>query len=545
MAMTKKRNKKKHKISMIAILCLFFAYTHASGVFQTPPDPQPASSHKKPTQIYVEQADSGMHDQLRLQDVQILYWNVVFRHDSTFMYCDSAYLYMKSNNLEAFGNVRMEQGDTLFVYGDYLKYDGNTEIAMLRDNVRMENNNVTLFTDSLNYDRKINIGYFLEGGMIVDEENELTSVYGQYSPGTKEAFFKQDVKLTNPRFVLTSDTLKYYTNTKIAIILGPSVIESDSGTIYSDFGWYNTVTEDSRLYNRSQVLSKDRSKILIADSIYYNRMSGFTEAFGNMFLNDTIKKVILNGNYGYFDDMNNKAMATDSAMFIEYSQVDSLFLHADTLLMTTIGENEREVKAYYGVRFYRSDIQGLCDSMQFNTQDSILYLYKEPILWNTGYQMLGDTIKILFNDSTIDKTYIIDRSFAIEKIDSTYFNQIKGRNITSTFIGGEPDLICIEGNVETIFFPSEKNGSFIGMNQTESSFLNIKIKNRRPHHLIWWPQPTGKMVPLPDLKPDEKFLKGFIDFDYLRPYKKEDIFIKTKRKEEDIVEPPKVRRREQ
>ena len=200
--------------------------------------------------------------------------------------------------MDAFGNVRMEQGDTLFVYGDILYYDGDTGLARLRDNVKMINRDVTLTTDSLNYDRWVNIGYFFDGGVITDPENELTSVYGQYSPETKYALFEENVELKNPRFTLYSDTLKYNTETSIADILGPSVIVSDSNTIYTDLGWYDTKQDLAMLLDRSRIVSK--SQELIGDTIYYDRKSGFGEVFGNMFLNDSSRKVILEGDYGYY-----------------------------------------------------------------------------------------------------------------------------------------------------------------------------------------------------------------------------------------------------
>ena len=494
------------------------------------------------TRIYEEYADSTDFDKDNNPDIHVLVGNVVFRHDSTYMYCDSAYLYMESNSLEAFSNVRIEQGDTLFIYGDYLIYEGNISLAKMRDNVRMENNNMTLFTDNFNFDRIRNIGYFFDGGMLVDSLNELTSVTGQYSPDTKIATFKRDVNLLNPQFLLTSDTLIYNTTDKIATIVGPTVIESDSGTIYSSLGWYNTITDESMLFERSTIVSKDRTKTMTADSILYNRQTGFGEAFHNMVLNDTAKKVILMGHYGYYDEISDFAFATDSAQMIEYSQIDSLFLHADTLQMRTIDE-EREIKAFYGVRFFREDLQGVCDSLQFHTRDSILYLYKDPILWNTGYQLTGDTIQILFNDSTIEKVNVLNYAFSIEEKDTTFYNQLKGRNLYASFTGGELSKIDIDGNAESIYYPIEDDGaSFIGQNTSQSSFMSITVKDRKPARILWHPQPQAEMIPIPDLSPEKKYLKDFVDYNYIRPINKEDIFTKTERRAEDMPAPRRKRR---
>jgi lipopolysaccharide export system protein LptA len=525
-----------NKISLTALFSLLFITFAIMGMQQVPPQ------KKEGGRVYAEHADSTVFEKQNNPDVHILRGNVRFRHDSTYLFCDSAYLYMTNNSLEAFGNVRIEQGDTLFIYGDYLIYEGNTSLAKMREDVRMENNNLTLFTDSFNFDRIKNIGYFFDGGMLVDSLNELTSVYGQYSPTTKIATFKDKVNLTNPQFVLTSDTLIYNTVDKVATIVGPTVIESDSGTIYSSLGWYNTVTDESMLYKRSTILSKDRTKTMTADSLFYNRLSGFGEAFGDMLLNDTVKKIILMGNYGYYDQPSNFAFATDSAQMIEYSMQDSLFLHADSLQMWTIGE-EREMKAFYNVRFYRTDLQGVCDSMQFNTRDSTLCFYKNPVLWNTGYQLTGDTIHVFFNDSTIERVHVLNYAFATEEQDTAYYNQLKGKDLYAFFNAGELHSIEVHGGAESIYYPIEEGeASFIGQNNTQSNYMTITVRDRKPVSILWYPQPQGEMIPIPDLTPEKKYLKGFVNYDYIRPKDREDIFKKTERKAEDIPAPRRSRR---
>ena len=425
----------------------------------------------KKTKVYLIHSNTLSFDKAVKPDAQILNGDVCFRHDSSYMYCDSAYFFEQTNSLEAFSNVRMEQGDTLFVYGDYLFYDGNTQVAYLRENVRMENGQVTLFTDSLKYERIPNIGYYFEGGLIVDSLNQLSSFYGQYSPETKLAVFNDSVQVENPDFILYSDTLHYDTESKVATILGPSVIVSDSGTIHTSRGWYDTVNNTSLLLDQSQVESGE--KILIGDSIFYNRDTGMGEVYGNMSLIDTAQHVTLQGEYGYYNEQTGYAFATDSARFLEYSQGDTLFLHADTLQMVTVDSVYREIKAYYGVRFYRIDMQGVCDSMQFNTRDSVLYMYTEPVLWNEQYQLYGDTIAIYMNDSTIEYAHVIQFAFAAQHVDSSYYNQLKGNDLKAYFEGQAVHQIDVAGNAESIFYPLEKDGAKVGMNETNSGFLTI------------------------------------------------------------------------
>lgn len=523
-----------NKFFLTGLFCLLFVCVFAQTQDSIPLPGETLTADTievKTTKVFLEHANTLSFDKEVKADAQFLEGDVCFRHDSSYMYCDSAYFFEESNSLEAFSNVRMEQGDTLFVYGNYLFYDGNSQIAYLRENVRMENGQVTLFTDSLNYERIPDIGYYIEGGLIVDSLNQLSSFYGQYSPDTKLAVFNDSVRLENPNFTLYSDTLHYDTESKIATILGPSVIVSDSGTIHSSRGWYNTETNTSLLLDRSEVLSGNR--VLSGDSIVYDRNSGFGEAFGNMSLQDTAQKVMLQGQYGYYNEQTEYAFATDSACFLEYSKGDTLYLHADTLEMTTLDSTAREIKAFYGVRFYRTDMQGVCDSLQFNTRDSILYMYDDPVLWNEQYQLYGDTIVIYMNDSTIDYAHVIQFAFAVQHVDSTYYNQLKGNDLKAYFEGQAIRQIDVEGNAESIFYPLENDGAKIGLNETKSGFLTIWVKDNKLDKLKIWPTPQGSLTPIPDLKPEQKTLKDFYWFDYLRPKNKDDIYEVVKKKVED------------
>lgn len=535
-------SKNRHKIDRIVILCLFCIYitTHiwaqkgTSNNTQTPVQPtntsKPSNNPSAPKLILLKQAD--LMEKRIGNDDQILINNVVLYHDGAFMYCDSAYLNEAANRFEAFGMVRVEQGDTLFLYSSYLEYDGNTQLLKARENVRLVNKDVTLFTDSLDYDRVINIGYYFDGGMLVDSLNELTSFWGQYEPNKNLSLFSDSVRLVNPNFTMYTDTLTYNTQTKIAHIQGETRIDTDSATIYSTKGWYNTITEESLLLDKSRVLNKEGYRILTGDSISYHRKEGYGEVFGNMFLQDTIEKIILRGNYGIYDQLTNYAMSTDSAYAISYTDPDTLFLHADTLKLTT-DSLFKQLNAHYGVRFYRSDLQGVCDSLQFSNKDSVLHMYKDPVLWNVDNQIFGDTIDIYFNDSTIEMAHIKKFAFSIEQKDSIHFNQLKGRDLKAFFENKEIKHILVEGNAESIFYPEEKDATMIGMNQTESSYLSIDFKDKKIEKLKLWPKAIGKMIPLSDLKPDQGKLARFEWFDYLRPKDKNDIFRDVKKRISD------------
>jgi hypothetical protein len=522
-------------ILLLSVLFLFIPTTAG----QAPPVQQPPPTENSPVQAtqIVELRQADLWSKRSGFNAEILTGNVIFFHEGAFMYCDSAYLFQQTNSFEAFSNVRMEQGDTIFVYGDYLHYDGNTRLARLRDNIRMEDRTATLFTDSLNYDRLANLGYYFDGGMLVDDENELTSFWGQYDPETKGALFSDSVKLVNEDYIIYADTLKYNTESKIADILGPSRIVSDSGYVHTSRGWYNTVTEDSRLLDRSEVYSNDGTKVLIGDTIYYNRLSGEGEVFGDMFLEDRERKAVLRGNYGFYNEKTEYGLATDSAFVVDYSQQDSLFLHGDTLVMVTDSLG-RDIKAFYEVRFYRSDLQGVCDSMHYSSRDSVVYMRGNPVIWNENNQISGYQIDVHLNDSTIDKAIIKDYALAIQdRREDQQFNQLSGRDMTAFFRDGDLYHVLVEGNAESLYYLVEEDSTIIGLNKTESAYLSMDIEEEKIKKLKLWSSTTAVTTPLPQLKPEDSRLAGFVWLDYLRPTGPLDIFRGNERRSSETGEP--------
>ena len=512
----------RHRILVVSVLCLFGFCLLAQVRPAKKGEQKPAKS-----KVYLLHSDVLKKSPLNPDpDAQILIGNVAFRHDSVYMYCDSACFYEKTNSLEAFDNVKMVQGDTLFLYGDYLFYDGNTQIAQVRYNVRMENKNTTLLTDSLNYDRIYNLGYYFDGGTLMDEENVLTSEWGEYSPATKISVFNYDVKLVNPKFTLTSDTLRYSTATNIANILGPSDIVSDANHIYSELGFYNTQIGQAELLDRS-VLTNE-GKRLIGDSLFYDRVKGYGEAFDNVIMTDTVNKNMLTGDYCYYNELTKYAFATKKAVVVDYSQGDSLFMHADTLQMYTYYLNTdsmfRETRAYHKVRMYRADVQGVCDSLVFSSKDSCLIMYYDPILWNNNQQLLGEKIMIYMNDSTIDWAHIQNQALSVEQLDSTSYNQVTGKEMKAWFQGGEMRKVDVIGSVRLVYYPMESDSTLIGMNVSETSLLNMFLENRKMKKMIMSPKSNGTLYPMLQRPPEKMKLDNFVWFDYIRPLDKEDIF---------------------
>ena len=518
----KKKNHKNtngRRILLLSVLCLFGFCL----VAQVQPRRNAAQSAK--SKVYLLHSDV-LKKSKDNPNAQILVGDVSFRHDSIYMYCDSACFYEKTNSLEAFHNVKFVQGDTLFLYGDYLFYDGNTQLAQVRNNVRMENRTTTLTTDSLNYDRIANLGYFFDGGTLMDEENVLTSDWGEYSPATKMSVFNYEVKLVNPQFTLTSDTLRYNTDTKIASIVGPSDIDSDENHIYSELGFYYTQQGQAELLERS-VLTNN-GKRMTGDSLFYDRNRGIGEAFQNVEFVDTISKNMLTGDYCFYNQLTGYAFATDRAVATDFSQGDSLFVHADTLQLYTFHVNTdsvyREARAYHKVRFYRTDIQGVCDSLVFSSKDSCLTLYQDPILWNGKQQLLGEEIMVYMNDSTIDWAHIQNQALSVEQVDSLNYNQVSGKDMKAYFEGGEMKQVDVDGSVRLIYYPMEKDSTLLGMNCSETSKLSMFLENRKLKKLAMSPKSNGTLYPMTQIPPAKMKLDNFAWFDNVRPLNKADIF---------------------
>ena len=505
-------------LPLLLVICALSAQDRPKST-----EPQQA----KKTRIDLLHADEAQADKQARPDVQVLVGSVQLRHAGMLMFCDTAYLFEKTNSVEAFGNVRMEQGDTLFIYGDRLYYNGMSQLAELREHVRMINRNSVLTTDSLNYDRVLDLGYYFEGGTLTDEENVLISIWGEYSPTTKLATFNHEVRLVNPRFTLTSDTLKYSTESKIATILGPSDIVSDENHIYSERGLYNTQTEQAELLDRSVLTNQ--GKRLTGDSLFYDRKQGFGEAFRHVVMNDTVNRNMLTGDYCFYNELTGHAVATDRAVAVDYSQGDSLFVHGDTLRLLTYHMNTdsvyRELRIYHHVRAYRSDVQAVCDSLVYNSKDSCMTMYRDPIIWYGAQQLLGEEVKVYTNDSTITWAHIINQALVVEQKDTVHYNQVSGKEMKAFFEEGEMRQVDVKGNVLVVFYPiDEKDSTFIGLNHAEGGFLRMLLKERRMDKGAFIGKAGGTLYPMSQIPPDQYRLSTFAWFPEIRPRNKGDIF---------------------
>jgi len=500
------------------------------------------------TLVYLEHAETLSFDDETYAGAQLLKGNVRFRHEDAFMYCDSAYFYEEQNSLDAFGNVRFVQGDTLFGYSDRLFYNGDTKFARMRENVKLIDKSTVLETDSLNFDRVADVAWYWTGGQISDSLNVLTSHWGQYQSKLSQALFKTDVHLINDRFVMDADTLKYNTKTHVADILGPTtILYEEETTITTTLGWYNTNNEKSMLLNRSFIEHTD-GKTMIGDTIFYDKKSGFGQAFHNMELTDSTQHVTLYGHYGEMyekkDSVGSRGFATDSALMVDWSDSAAFtYMHADTLFMDeilytdTIGletdsispilldTSYRQIRAYHGARVYREDMQAVADSAVYNSRDSIMSLFGKPVCWSDNQQIAADHIDIYMKNDSVDYAHGVGNCIAIQQQTPKYFNQMAGKEMYAYIREGELRQVDVTGNAETVFFPQdEKSGDWLGVNKTQSSFVKLFIKEQKIDHVVFTTATTGTMYPIDHLSEAETHLSQFFWADNVRPRDPNDVF---------------------
>lgn len=512
-----------HRIQLAVVLCLF-----GLCVAQSRKVAKGRHRPKTDERVYLKHADMLRFNQYgEHAGAQILNGNVAFLHKGALLTCDSAYFYQESNSFKAFGHVKMRQGDTLSLTSDYAFYDGDNQMAEARHNVLLRHRGTKLYTDSLNYDRLYNIGYFFEGGKMVDRNNVLVSDWGEYDTETRKAVFNYNVNLRNPKFTLTTDTLHYDTRTSLANIVGPSVIRSKESVIHTSDGYFNTNTGRARLYGRSTMSNK--GKEITGDSLFYDEKRGISQGYRNVIYKDTQKKNELHCNYLWYNEKNGFAFATENPVMMEYSQKDTLFVHSDTIKVITYHLNTdsvyRTAHCYNKVRAFRNDVQAVCDSLVYNTKDSCMTMYRDPIAWSGDRQLLGEEIQVFMKDSTIDRAHIINQALTAELMpDKEHYQQLSSKEMFAYFTKGQITQTEAIGNVRSIYYPvDDKDSTLMGLVYIETDTMKMFMRDRQLQK-IWTSKTDGTWYPMTQIPPERYKLDGFTWFDYIRPINKDDIY---------------------
>lgn len=489
--------------------------------------------------VYLEHCETLSFDEQAYPGAQLLVGDVIFRHDSALMYCDSAYFYENLNTLHAYGHVRMVQGDSVKGFAHKMFYNGETKFARFIGDVRLYRHTDTLRTDTLNYDRTTKVAYYVCGGTLQDSLNIMTSKIGNYNTQTSQARFLEDVRLVNPKFTLQTELLDYNTKTKIADLISPTdILYEEETTIYTSKGTYNTDTEESILFNRSVVHNQNGTRIT-GDTIYYDKKIGYGRIHGAMQMVDSTNTTTLYGDYGEMIEDHNRGYATGKALMEEWGDtLHHTFTHADTLFTEDIPYNDtvyRRIRAYYDVRMYRYDFQAVCDSLVYATKDSIITLYQEPRCWNDNNQMSADTIRVYIVNDAVEHIHGKGAALAVREESLLYYDQMSGKEIFAYIIDGEMRQLDVNGNAETIYYPQEEHTDstatpeYLGMNRTICSHVRFFLKNQEVDRVLFTSETTGVMYPLDKIPPGEDRLSGYFWAEQERPLSPMDVLNPTRR----------------
>ncbi len=488
------------------------------------------SAQTKPKKKKIEfSAKETKYDKKIGKGAKRLIGDVVFKHENIIMRCDSAWLF-DDETLEAYKNVHIQQGDSLHLYGDVLKYNGNTKKAELQKNIRMMDKDMTLTTDLLFYDAGKKVANYTGGGKIVTKDNVLTSTYGNYFAESRELGFKKNVVLTNPEYVMHSDTLRYNTASGISYFHGPTTIRSNQNFIYCEDGYYDTYKDLSRFSKNAWIRSG--AQRLSGDSLFYDRKRGVGAAKGNVAILDSAEKIRIVGQRAEYFEMTERSYVTGKPVLQQLFDKDTLYMGADTLrseylLKDSAGKKvpdhtHRILRGYHHVKIYKADLQGKCDSVAYTFADSVMRMYRLPVIWSDKEQITGKEIHLSMNRGSLKYMDITENAFIISSKDSIHYDQIKGRKMRGYFHDNELSLVHVEGNGQTIYFP-EGDSSLIGVNRTDCSEMKIHIQSNSVKKIVFLTRPDGKLVPLKKYPSNELKLKGFVWREGERPLSPADV----------------------
>ncbi|MCC5930704.1 MAG: organic solvent tolerance protein OstA [Cyclobacteriaceae bacterium] len=444
--------------------------------------------------------------------------NVVFTQKGTIIYCDSAFFFRSRNALEAFGRVRiLNLADSVEITSRRLTYEGNDRMAKLRENVVYRDDSIVLRTEFLDYDMINRSAKYFNGGKIIDNVNTLTSKKGFYNTLTREVTFEEDVVLINPEYTLKSEDLKYDINTKIATITSPSTIVADDGTVLmaeagSEFQTDRKISEFfvSEIDSRSYIIKGDR--ISFDDLYKYYEADGAVEMLGKT------DNIIIYGDEARFWQNEGITKVYGNVLMKKIVDLDTMYLTADTLMSVDNEETGKYLLAYYNVKIHKVDLQGISDSLSYVVSDSILYFFRDPVLWNEGSQITADSINVELAEDRIDKLNTSSNSFIVSLDSTGQYNQVKGRKMVATFHRNSIDKVDVNGNGESIYFVlDDRTNDLMGMNKILCSNMQIRFEGNQVNTISFYTNPEGVFVPPHEIKEPETRLQGFTWRDGERP----------------------------
>ena len=502
---------------LIVFLSLLLA---AQGIMAQEQDTVP----RKKTRVHIEHYDKATYSESQ-GDMQRLLGHVRIRHDSAYFFCDSAYFYEKNNSFDAYQNVHIIVNDSVEVFSDLLNYDGDTRFAEFFDNVRFIDDSTTLYTEYLTYDRNLHLASYPDSATTVRGDKTLKSHYGYYRDRLKEFSFFENVEVYSPKYQMYTDTLYYNTGIEKMWFEGPTTIINKENVLEGKHGYY-LVKEDFVFLDKRPFMHNETQQMR-SDSILYDRNIGLAKAYDHADMIDTSYKIVMRGNYMELWENEDFSFATDSAYAISYDGGDSLYLHGDTLFFHFDKDKEELEKliARRNVRFFKSDMQGKCDTLTYLMADSTIRMRVAPVLWSEDSQMTADKIDIKTNGESIDFVLQNGNAFIISQDSIEGFNQIKGADITSHFKEGDIHHVNVDGTTaESIYWIRDDDGGTIGIDVAKSETMVIEMKNNSISRIKSYKSINETMYPEDDLQESSRYLPGFKWHDEARPKDRYDIF---------------------
>ena len=524
-------NKMKAKLLLIVSFFLLLSQTLVAQEQDT--------VQRKKTRINILHYDKATYSK-SMGDVQRLIGNVKMRHDSAYFFCDSAYYYQKNNSFDAYQNVHIIVNDSVEIFSDLLNYDGDRRFAEFHDNVHLRDDSTNLYTEYLTYDRNLHLASYPDSATTVRGDKTLKSHYGYYRDRLKEFSFFENVEVYSPKYQMYTDTLFYNTGIEKMWFEGPTTIINKENVLEGKHGYY-LVNEDF-VYLDKRPYMHNETQQMRADSIFYDRNKGLAQAFNQVDMIDTSYQVIMRGDYVEMWENKGFSFATDSAYAINYDGGDSLYIHGDTLFMYFDKEKEEAEKliARRNVRFFKSDMQGKCDTLTYLKADSIIQMRVAPILWAEDSQLTGTEIDIKLKDHNVDWVLQKGNAFIISMDSIEGYNQIKGKDITSRFKNGDIHRVNVDGDkAETIYWIRDDDGGTIGIDVSKSETMVIEMEKQSVSIIKSFKDIDETMYPEKDLSESNRYLPGFKWHDEARPKDKDDIFRRVEVEMPKVEETPK------
>lgn len=479
--------------------------------------------------------------------------NVKIKQGKTLFYADSAVVNPLTNIFEAFGNIHINDADSVHTYAQYLKYLAKEKQAFLKKRVRLTDGKSTLTTDELEYDVTVKIGTYLKGGKVVNEKTTLTSTEGYYYGDTRDIIFKRKVRLVNPDYKIDTDTLQYNTDTEITTFTSPTTIRNDKKlVIKTRSGYYDLKNKRAELYKRPVI--DDSTYTMTADDMALDSISGLSEFRGNAVYRgkDSTKGFDMIANNIKTNNKKNSLLATQSPLLLLKQDRDSIYIAADTFYSAKLSDllkiknvprvrdsidftfladstkedsTDKYFEAYYNVKIFSDSMQSVGDSLFYALKDSVFRLFKSPVVWAQANQVTGDTIYMYLKNSKPERLYVFENAMALSQVDSTiYFNQVKGNTINAYFdTTGQIQFLRSKGNSENVYYATDEGGHFIGVNRNSSDVVEIRFADGKAKRVLLINGVDGTMYPMRQVNHEDLKLRNFKWLDNLRPKSRYDI----------------------